>query len=91
MQIYRYKAQELKYYSSPIKWEGRIFLWYFSRSVVQSIPSKIGRDFLRPKIGHRLQAGSGLPREWLIGAQTAICSLVSLWQIEVEGITSFVT
>jgi len=49
MQIYRYKAKELKCHSSPIKREGRIFLWYFSRLVVQSIPSKISHDFLRPK------------------------------------------
>lgn len=34
-----------------------------SRLIVQSMPSKIGRDFLRPKIGRRLQAGSRLPRE----------------------------
>jgi len=56
-----------------------------SHLIVQSMPSKIDRDFLRPKIGRRLQAGSRLLREWLIGAQTAIYSLVSLWQIEVEG------
>lgn len=62
-----------------------------SRLVVQSMPNKVGRDFLRPKIGRRLQAGSRLLREWLIGAQTAICSLVSLWQIEVEESASFVT
>lgn len=62
-----------------------------SRLIVQSMPSKISRDFLRPKIGRRLQAGSRLPREWLIGAQTAIYSLVSLWQIEVEESASFVT
>jgi len=74
-----------------IIYERRKKIFLESHLVVQSMLSKMDCDFLHPKIGRRLQAGSRLPREWLIGAQTAICSLVSLWQIEVEESASFVT